>query len=344
VKAQRVTPETEVKPEAENRKTASAEPTGGTPEASERIAQPSDVEPAATKSHKPERKGSGQPLPEGTALLNKIRPHMRRNRNGSGGSGSTSFLSRALKCNESDLKAAFSAMGLTMPSAPNDKPGFTEIGSELWWLSLDSRGGLWINGREKKPGETLAAAQAAEEAPVATASAPAEAQNEGTALSAPATSESIESTAAPSVPAGSEQAAPAGEQPTGSPGSSVLASVRLLLKETKTGAIAAKVDRVAEQLGKTPEEVTATLVSAGLKVPEKPREKPMFAEHAGEIFWLNKNAKGELWLNAKPSKFAPKDESEGETGEGEVGEAETGAAEQGDDKKSRRPRGKKKVE
>ena len=30
----------------------------------------------------------------------------------------------------------------------------------------------------------------------------------------------------------------------------------------------------------------------------------MFVEHAGEIFWLNRNAKGELWVNAKASKYA----------------------------------------
>ena len=30
----------------------------------------------------------------------------------------------------------------------------------------------------------------------------------------------------------------------------------------------------------------------------------MFVEHAGEIFWLNQNAKNELWVNAKASKFA----------------------------------------
>jgi hypothetical protein len=29
----------------------------------------------------------------------------------------------------------------------------------------------------------------------------------------------------------------------------------------------------------------------------------VFAEHAGEIFWLNRNARNELWLNAKASKF-----------------------------------------
>ena len=51
----------------------------------------------------------------------------------------------------------------------------------------------------------------------------------------------------------------------------------------------------------------------------------MFVEHAGEIFWLNKNAKGELWLNAKASKYADKKESGDEAGE-----------------KSKRPRSKKK--
>ena len=52
------------------------------------------------------------------------------------------------------------------------------------------------------------------------------------------------------------------------------------------------------------EELLGALTSSGLRVPEKPREKPVFAEHAGEIFWLNLNGKGELWLNAKASKYA----------------------------------------
>jgi hypothetical protein len=97
--------------------------------------------------------------------------------------------------------------------------------------------------------------------------------------------------------------------------SSVLAAVRLLLKETRTGAVAAKVDRLAEELGKVPAEFLATLTGTGLKVPEKAREKPFFVEHAGEIFWLNKNAKDELWLNAKASKFAGKNDKAGD-GEG----------------------------
>ena len=51
---------------------------------------------------------------------------------------------------------------------------------------------------------------------------------------------------------------------------------------------------------------SSTLVGAGLRVPEKSREKPVFVEHAGEILWLNRNAKGQLWLNARESKFAEK--------------------------------------
>jgi hypothetical protein len=112
-----------------------------------------------------------------------------------------------------------------------------------------------------------------------------------------------------------------------------LAALRLLLKETKTGALAAPVDRLANELSKSVEELLGALTSSGLRVPEKAREKPVFAEHAGEIFWLNRNGKGELWLNAKASKFA--DGTDGDTSrnrrgrgkkkDGEGGEIEASA-------------------
>ena len=101
---------------------------------------------------------------------------------------------------------------------------------------------------------------------------------------------------------------PASESPAA--GSGVLPAVRLLLKETKTGAVAGKIERLAEEMGRPADELLTALVGAGLKVPEKPREKPVFVEHAGEILWLNKNAKDELWLNAKASKFADKKDDE----------------------------------
>jgi hypothetical protein len=195
-------------------------------------------------------------LPEGETLLARIRPQMRRNRREPGGSGSISFLSRALKCSESALMDGFKTMGLVFPAAADDPPVQVDIGNETWWLNKDQRGGVWINARDRR-GEASAAAQ---------------------------------------PPSGDPAATPA-------PGNA-LAALRLLLKETKTGAVAAPVERLATELGKPVDELLGALTASGLRVPEKPREKPAFAEHAGEIFWLNLNGKGELWLNAKASKYA----------------------------------------
>ena len=201
---------------------------------------------------------SGAPageLPQGEALLERIRPQMRRNRREPGGSGSVSFLSRALKCSETALIEAFNAMGLASPGSAGDPPAYVEIGNESWWLNKDQRGGIWINAREKRgegsPDLQLSPSPSAEPAP-----------------------------------------------------GNVLAAVRLLLKETKTGGVAAPVERLAGELGKPVDELLGALTSSGLRVPEKAREKPAFAEHAGEIFWLNLNGKGELWLNAKESKYS----------------------------------------
>ena len=241
---------------------------------------PAEGSAEAPAERKPEQqnqrpKPGGAPLPAGPALLEKIRPHMRRNRHEPGGSGSATFLSRALRTSEADLVAAFKTLGLVVPEAAADKPVTIEVGPDLWWLNLDSRGGLWINGREKPTGEG-----AAKEAELPLDSAPA------------AATSSVEASAG---------------RPASTPGS-VFAGVRLLLQETKTGSVAARTDRLAEKLGKSSEDFVAALVAAGLKVPEKTREKPVFVEHAGEIFWLNKNAKDELWLNAKASKYADGEE------------------------------------
>jgi hypothetical protein len=250
--------------------------------------------------------GPAEPLPVGAELLAKIKPQMRRNRRGPGGSGSTSFLSRALRCSEADLIAAFATLGLAVPANQNDKPTYVEVGADLWWLNKDSRGGVWINGREKKDGEIVAAPAASSEAvPAATAeTVPAAASTEAVAPApAPAPTTPVEPAAPASAP---------GENPP-----SPLAELRLVLKETRTGALAGKLGRVAEAVDQTPEQLLATLTAAGLKVPDEAKEKPVFVEHAGEIFWLNKNAKDELWLNAKASKFADKPEDDGTAADGE---------------------------
>jgi hypothetical protein len=49
----------------------------------------------------------------------------------------------------------------------------------------------------------------------------------------------------------------------------------------------------------------------------------VLVEHAGEVFWLTRNARGEVWLNAKAAKLAEKEGGEPEPG-GET--AEEGAS------------------
>jgi len=234
-------------------------------------------EPRAPNSEPPAE------LPAGPALLDRLRPMMRRNRRGSGLSGSMSYLGRALRTDPKTLEAAFAPLSLVLSAQPEDKPVFVEIGAFVYWLNRDKTGQIWINARLKR--------ESGEEPPPAPAPAP-----------------PSELPLAPEA----EPATPSAEPP---PPPSPLAAVRLLLKETKRGGVAAEVGRVAEQLGRPVEELLAVLVGAGLQVPEKARSKPVFAEHAGEIFWLNRNAKDELWLNAKASKFA------GKTADGEASSA-----------------------
>jgi len=245
--------------------------------------------------HPPSAMAAAEPLPEGPALLDRLRPMMRRNRRGAGLSGSVSYLARALKTGPQALVAAFGALGLVPPPQANDKPVFVEIGAFVYWLNQDKSGQIWINTRERdrKPESPQAELALAADAPPQTQSP---------------------------------------EAPTGA---SPLAAVRLLLKETKRGGVAAEIGRIAEQLGKSTEELLAVLVDAGLKVPDKPREKPVFVEHAGEIFWFNRNTRGELWLNAKVAKFAGRKDG-GTSTEGSLAREERPAG-----RKPHRPRRQK---
>ena len=273
-------------------------------------AAPAPSEQAAPAHREPQERRPEQPsetLPDPAALLQRIRPMMRRNRRGPGGSGSLSFLSRGLRCREADLAAAFATLGLVAQQTQGEKPAFVEIGEKVWWLNKDHRGGVWINERDKKDFDD----REGSDQPVGEAPAPADG-------AAPAVPE------ASSVPAAepSPEAAPApGAAPSGGEGTPVLSAVRLLLKPTRSGGVAALLESLAKDLSRTPEDLLATLVANGLKVPEKPKEKPVFVEHAGEIFWLNLSARDELWLNAKASKFSDSDRG---------------------DKKPRRPKSRKK--
>jgi len=247
VKAQKIAVEEEApKPAAD-----AAAPEAGERKADESAAPAEGAPEAQNGNRKPKSGGTPLPLPEGTALLQKIRPHMRRNRRGPGGSGSATFLSRALRTNEAELKTAFAALGLTIPATAADKPVYSEFGDELWWLNLDSRGGLWINGREKEAGET--AASATEKA----ASAPAE--------EAGGPAPGGEGSPAPSADAPAADAAPSsGESPAAPPVLTDVASADPAPAAESTTALAAAPSAIPPLLSDyaTPEAAAPTIPPA----------------------------------------------------------------------------------
>jgi len=239
---------------------------------------------------------SGAPLPEGETLLNKLRPMMRRNRRGRGWSGSTSFLSRALRHTEEELQAVLAKVGLVLGEDPQGKPVFVVLAGYLYWLNRGQGGQIWINAREHREGEVPGAG--IEEA---------DAVEPGTAPAAP-----VAETPPASVPPAPAEPAPAPVEaapapaPVAETGSSPLSrdaiftTIRPHFTKNKRGtAFSAAPAALAEALGVAQADLVDALVRAGLAVPAGEDDKPVFAEHEDGIFWFNRNAKDELWLNAK---------------------------------------------
>jgi hypothetical protein len=248
-------------------------------------------------------------LPPGAEILGEIRPHLRRNRRGSGHSGSISFLARALGKKDEELAAAFAALGLAAPENGNEKPAFVEIGRTLYWLNKDGRGGVWINSRPKRDGETVRAESNGEETP--TAVPVREGALEPAAVGPHGALPALESAGAAALAASTEVA---DETPMEKPQTdSVLTAVRLLLKANKRGSgVSGEIGFLARTLEKSEDALLIALTEAGLVTPPDSETKPTFVEHAGEIFWLNKNSTdGSLWLNAKAAKSAAKKISSG---------------------------------
>jgi outer membrane biosynthesis protein TonB len=265
-------------------------------------------------------------LPEGEALLLKLRPMMRRNRRGRGWSGSTSFLSRALRLQEADLMAAFAKVGLVLGEDPQGKPVFVELNGMLYWLNGGQGGQVWINAREQRPGEAHSTgeedegpsngASASVSAPAPTPAAEAPVAHAGSLPEAPVPAEPVpvaEAAAEPAPapePVSTSPTAPVAETevvpseispaPAGGGDYSVFARIRPhFTKNKRSLAFSAAPSALAEVLAVSQADLLDTLVKAGLSVPTSDEDKPVFAEHAGEIFWFNRNSKAELWLNAK---------------------------------------------
>ena len=237
-------------------------------------------------------------LPEGEALLTSLRPRMRQNRRGGGFSGSTSYLAKALRRPEEELVAALTALGLVVPEQANGKADPVEIGPFVYWINKDNRGGLWINGREKREGEDEAAPSGTEEASgerSAEASAEAAAAGGDTPEPDDETGAGAEDTV---EPVEITDALPATELP---PDANPLEVLRTLLKANRRGSGAsAPVEQLARAVNRPVIELMEALVRAGLPIPDDSKEKPVTVEIGDEALWLSRSTKDEsLWLNAK---------------------------------------------
>lgn len=271
-----------------------AENVGGSFLPSKALATEGPPDEKESSGHKapPTQQNQRQPQPEQHApsapktFLDKIRGMMRRNRRGHGMSGSFQYLTKALKLDDAQLLAQLGEHGLTL--VEGGQPVEAEAGDFVYWLNKNQRGEIWINAELKRKSQEPGAGSGepeATEAATGSAESSAPAENVGGSLP-PDEKPSLVSTLPPE---------------------NTLTAVRLLMQPKKRGeGVTALLSELAEKLEKSPEVLQAALAAAGLFIPESPKAKPTFAEHGGEIYWLNTNAKGQVWLNAKQSAAAKK--------------------------------------
>ncbi|TVR46588.1 MAG: hypothetical protein EA425_17110, partial [Puniceicoccaceae bacterium] len=209
-------------------------------------------------------------LPSGTPLLEDLRPRMRKNRRAPGLSGSLSFLGKALGCGEETLLEKLLDAGLEAPAKPGEKPAFVSLAGHTWWLNRAQNGQTWLNCRQAKGRD-----EAPEQPP------------------APAGKKEEYSNEPPAEPA----AKPAATKDD----TALLDRILPELKPNRRGSSSsAKLETLAKALDFNPAELEAALAEAGLPAPAEPDDKPPFARHAGQLFWLKRYKTGVLWLNAKP--------------------------------------------
>ncbi len=309
---------------------------------------------------------AGGVLPAGDALLDAIRPQMRRNRRGPGYSGSSAYLAKHFKVEEETLRSALATLGLAPTENPAAKAEVRVIGAYAYWANKDNNGGLWINGREATPRERADASGGGVPTPVpveavASESVPAEpaAQPERAAgtqhdqaggppifRAVPRAMPPIPPASEPAVESTSKPVAAAVSSPAPDGQASRLAALRLLMKPNKSrSGVSGSVAFLAGALGCSEAELLAGLTGHGLLEPVAVSEgeaeaKPVFVEHGDEIFWLSRYAKdGSIWLNAKAARSAarkPKAKNDG------AAEKPAAGGEAGKPAKSSRPRARRK--
>ncbi|HEY9155450.1 MAG TPA: hypothetical protein VIM69_09985 [Opitutaceae bacterium] len=248
------------------------------------------------------------PLPTGQELLDRIRPLMRRNRRGPGYSGSVSFLARALKHSEADLAAGLAALGLNPPANPSDKPVYVEITDGVYWMNKDNRGGIWINGREKREGAPKPENGSGENA---NAAAAANGESTITPTDANAGADSVAQTAAGAAAVSTE-----GSSANGTDGAKPVKSEEKSASENLSSPTDAQVEGVppAREVVPEPAQTPAASGEAGSnQVPAAATEAGAAEANTPEEGTKPKSSRPRRSTSSRPRTRKPKADSEGAT-------------------------------
>lgn len=228
-------------------------------------------------------------------LFDTIRPLMKRNKRGPGASGSVTYLAKRLDQSEEDLIGALEEAGLELEDdATDSEPHLHD--TEMFWLNSNSRGEIWINSMPKsryRPPQ-----------PMKKQPEPRPGESEKGA----------------DQWANQQQAKPAGPLPEGE---DLLEKIRPMMRRNRGNrGLSGSLPFLSRALRHTEDELSKALEAIGLKLPEDPKAEPVPVEIGNDDYWLNKNEKGQVWINAHPRR-----EDEG-TGAGETadGSAEAKAA------------------
>ncbi|MFH1497411.1 MAG: hypothetical protein ABII82_06245 [Verrucomicrobiota bacterium] len=252
-------------------------------------------------------------------FFDAIKPHQRKNQKGPGSAVGVDFLAKRWEQTEDDITGALRECGFTIPDTEDDAPVYLEFEGDLYWINRNNRGTLYINTREKpRPvfrvvkarelaADDPAAAELAEEHAAEQAERKRRAEEQA-ARDAEAAARRAEQEARRQEEAerrAAEQAereAKAAElaaQPLPQ-GPELLVAIEPFMRRNRRGpGNSGSVGFLAKTLHHPEEELLAGLAAAGLILPEQNGGKGEPAEIGDQVYWLNKDGRGGVWINAR---------------------------------------------
>ena len=219
------------------------------------------------------------------SFFDALKPHMRRNQRGAGMSVGVDYLAKKWHLEEADIRGALVECGLQIPADENAKPVYVEYDGDLYWVNINRRGETWINTREKPepvfrivPGRRLAD----DEVPAEIAAAPAQPERK---------EERREERPRPPAPA------PAPREDTGA-AKTFLGKIRGMMRRNRRGhGWSGSFPYLTKALKLDEAQLLEQLAAFGLRL--EGGDEPVLAHEGGFAYWLNKNQRGETWINAE---------------------------------------------